>query len=152
MAEVIFNYEGIETIIQCNINDKMKDIINKYLIKIKKEKDNLYYLYNGNKINKELTFNEQANDLDKNRNKMNIIVNNTNEDLNKKNEIISKDIICPECKENIIIEFNNNKINLNRCKNNHNINNILLNKFEDTQKIDLNIIFHFSLIFNIIIL
>ena len=84
MAEVIFNYEGIETIIQCNINDKMKDIINKYLIKIEKRKDNLYYLYNGNKINYELTFNEQANDLDKNRNKMNIIVNDTVEDINKK--------------------------------------------------------------------
>ena len=138
MAEVTFNYKGIETIIQCNINDKMKDIINKYLIRIKKGKDNLYYLYNGNKINYELTFNEQANDLDKNRNKMNIIVTDTDEDPNKKREIISKDIICPECKENIIINFNNYKINLNGCKNNHNIYNILLNKFEDTQKIDLN--------------
>ena len=27
MVEVTFNYEGINTIIQCNINDKMKDIL-----------------------------------------------------------------------------------------------------------------------------
>ena len=33
MVEVIFNYKGIETLIQCNINDKMKDIINKFIIK-----------------------------------------------------------------------------------------------------------------------
>ncbi len=45
MAEAIFNYEGIETIIQCNINDKMKDIINKYLIKqIKKKKIYIFYI------------------------------------------------------------------------------------------------------------
>ena len=30
MAEVIFNYEGIDTTIQCNIDDKMKDIIDKF--------------------------------------------------------------------------------------------------------------------------
>ena len=33
MAEVIFNYEEIETIIKCNIDSKMKDIINDYLKK-----------------------------------------------------------------------------------------------------------------------
>ena len=50
MAEVIFNYEGINTRVQCNINDKMKDIIDKFIIKIIKQEDNLYYLYNGNRI------------------------------------------------------------------------------------------------------
>ncbi len=56
MAEVIFNYEGINTIIQCNINDKIKDIISKFLAKIDKNEKNiqLYYLYNVNKINNEL--------------------------------------------------------------------------------------------------
>ena len=28
MAEVIFNYEGNDTLIKCNIDSKMKDIIN----------------------------------------------------------------------------------------------------------------------------
>ena len=31
---------------------------------------------------------------------MNIIITKIDEDINEKNEIISKDIICPECKEN----------------------------------------------------
>ena len=36
MTEVIFSYEGTNTTIQCDENDKMKDIYNKFLIKIKK--------------------------------------------------------------------------------------------------------------------
>ena len=57
MAEVIFNYEGANSIIQCNVNDKMKDIIDKFLIKINKKEDFYskkikikflyYFYYNG---------------------------------------------------------------------------------------------------------
>ena len=140
MAEVIFNYEESNIIIQCNINDKMEDIIKRFLIKIiKNENDNnLLYIYNGNIINYDLTFIQQANELDKERNKMNIIVK-SNDDNNKEiKEIISKDIICPECKENILMNIEDFKINLYECKNNHIINNILINKYENTQKIDLN--------------
>ena len=45
MLEVIFSYEGINTIFLLNIYDKMKNLINKYLIKIDKKEINLYYLY-----------------------------------------------------------------------------------------------------------
>ena len=34
MAEVIFKYNGIDTIIQCTIEDKMKDICKKFTIKV----------------------------------------------------------------------------------------------------------------------
>ena len=138
MAEVIFSHEGINLTIQCNGNDKMKDIINKYSKKISKSNDNLIYLYNGNKINYEKTFNEQANDIDKNRCQMNVIVDEYDDDKNSKNEIISKDIICKKCKENALIDIENFKINIYGCKNGHKQNNILLNEFEKTQKIDIN--------------
>jgi len=71
--EVIFNYKDFYTIIQPNIDDKMKDIINKFLIKIgKNENDkNLYYIYNGNKVNLELTCIKLANELDKIKNENN---------------------------------------------------------------------------------
>ena len=140
MAEVIFNFEGIDTSIYCNINDKMGDIIGKFLIKIERDEEdnNFIYLYNGNNINIELTFNEQANELDKNSKKMNILVKNiTIARSIKKNEIISKDIICPKCKENIFIYIDKFKINLYGCKNKHNMNNILLNKYKETQIINL---------------
>ena len=88
MAEIRFTHEGRNTTIQCDTNDKIKDIINKFLIKNNKnEQNNLYYLYNGNKINEELTFYEQANHIDKNRKKMDVIVYNNFEETNKKNEI-----------------------------------------------------------------
>ena len=137
MAEAIFNYEGCNTTIQCKINQKMKDIIGNFLNKIQVNSDNLFYLYNGNEIDKELSFIEQANDLDKNRKKMNIVVNKNSDDINAKKELISKDIICPECKENILLDFENYKINLKGCKNNYKINNILFKEFEETQKIDI---------------
>ena len=132
MAEVIFNYEGINTIIQCEMNEKMKDIIDRFLIKLEKKENNLYYLYNGTQINYELRFNEQANDIDKNRKKMNIIVTKSEDAQN-----IVKEIICPECKENVLIDINNFRINFHDCKNNHNINKTL-NEFELAQKIKLN--------------
>ena len=52
MAEAIFIYEGSNTVIQCGIDDKMEDIIKKFLFKIQKEDDNNTYLYNGTSINK----------------------------------------------------------------------------------------------------
>ena len=44
MAEATFNYEGIKTIVESNINDKMKDIIDTFLIKIQNKENNSYYL------------------------------------------------------------------------------------------------------------
>ena len=139
MAEVIFNYEGNKTIVQCNLNDKMKVIIHKFLIKINKEENNnnLDYLYNGTKIDYELTFNEQANNIDINNKKMNIVVNNNDYHKTKINKFISKDIKCPICKENILIDIKNFKINLSGCKNNHFQSDILLDLFEESQTIDL---------------
>ena len=58
-----------------------------------------------------------------------------NKDTN--NKINSKQVICPKCQENIRILFKDYKITLYECKNNHTINNILLNEFNNTQIIDL---------------
>ena len=68
---------------------------------------------------------------------INIIENENIETKKEINEIISKDIICPECKENILIDIKDFKINLYECKNKHKIDNILLNNYENTQKIDI---------------
>jgi len=138
-VKVIFNYEGTEITIQCSINDKMKNIVDKFVLKAckKENENNLFYLYNGNNINYELTFDKQANDFDKERKIMNILVAHNNEGKNKINEIISKDIICPECKENALINIENFKITLSGCKNNHIKNNIFLNELDNYQKIDL---------------
>lgn len=41
MVEVIFNYEGNNTIIQCDENEKLKEIINRFLIKINNSQNNI---------------------------------------------------------------------------------------------------------------
>ena len=102
---VIFTYNSKETIIQCITNEKLNIICERFITKLQLDKSKIYYyLYNGNIMNKELSFEEQINKEDKNENKMNILVI---DEINKKeikneNIIESEEIICPECKENIV--------------------------------------------------
>ena len=62
---------------------------------------------------------------------MNILVNEDDNPIKIENIIKSKEIIYPKCNENILIKIDNYKINLFNCKNNHNIDNILLNEYEN---------------------
>ena len=130
MAKVIFSYKGTETEIQCNINDKIKDIYKRYTNKIGIDISKVYFIYNGNKMDNNLILNKIINAEDKRRNIMNILVNENNIPIIEENKIL-KEIICPKCYENILIKLNEYKINLFNCKNNHNINNILLNEYEN---------------------
>ena len=94
MASIEFNFEGNIIIIQCSPEEKIKDIINKLIAKLEnKKKEELYFLYGGGMLDENLTFNEQANENDKKRNKMSIIVNKKidEEESLKKSEYI----ICP---------------------------------------------------------
>jgi len=139
MAEVGFNYEGLKISIQCKENEIMKNICQRFLNKIKEDKNNKYFSYNGNagdKFDENLTFEQMINSEDKKRNKMNVLVfkNEVEEGIN---EIVkSKDAICPLCGESVRVDLNDYKITLNKCKNKHKINNLLLNEFEISQKIN----------------
>ena len=142
MAEVVFIYNGINTIIQCNLNEKIKDISKRFKDKANLNNKNINYTYNGKLVlNEELTFEELANTEDKIRKKMSFIVFDNlievKDEEKEKEKIKSKDIICPYCKENIRMNINKYKINLLKCSNGHNIENILLDEFEETQNINL---------------
>ena len=65
----------------------MNEKIDKFLIKSEDKNKNLFYLYNSSQINNELTFEEQANDIDKKRNKMNKVVNKTDEEMEENKEM-----------------------------------------------------------------
>ena len=144
MNEVIFDYKGSKTIIQCNENEKMKDICNRFISKILVNKENIYFSYNGkagNEFNEELTLSEMINSIDKERKKMNVLVYDINI-INKRNEnndfiIKSNYIICPECGENSKIKFKDYKISYFDCKNGHKKDNLSLDDFIQTQNIDL---------------
>ena len=138
MAEVIFIHGVLFINVQCNLNDKMKDIIKKLEEKVKITSGNVYYLYNGYILNnEELTFEQIANEDDKNSKKISITIIDDILDIKKKEERKLKYIICPECKESIRMEINEYKINLSKCKNGHNIEDILLNEFEETQNTEI---------------
>ena len=56
MAEIIFNFKSREIKIQCNINDKMKEICDNFSTKIEKDINCLNFFYNSEKINFFSTF------------------------------------------------------------------------------------------------
>ena len=131
-----FSYNGNNIIIQCNIDDKIKDIINKYIIKTTINKNSVIFLYSGNIINEELKLSEIIGKEEKDKIKIIVVDSKDNIDNNKL-KIKSKYIICPKCQENIKYKMNEYKIYLYECKNGHRMNNILLNEFENTQYIDI---------------
>ena len=77
----------------------MKNICQKYANKIEKNINSLIFLYGGNLINFQKSFNEQATLVDKQRNEMKILVYKNEDD----------ELKCPKCGEKI--KFNKEKIN-----------------------------------------
>ena len=136
ISEIIINFIYYQNIvkIQCKRNEYMKDIFKRYLIKIQKDINNIFFLYNGDKINEELKL-EEINNKDT---EIEILVNDItleNDKNDENNKILKQnnDILCPKCGEICLISFNDYKITLNKCKYEHNILNILLDEFENLQ-------------------
>ena len=95
ITKIIFTFEGKETTIECSKEDKMKDICQKYSSKIESNLDSLLFLYGGNQLNLESSFENQANSIDKSENKMIISVF-------KKEE---SNLECPKCGDKIQFNF-----------------------------------------------
>ena len=73
-ATVVFTLEGTDLTLQCSSEEKMRDICQKYATKIDKNMGSLLFLYEGNKINFDLSFKEQAGSSDGNKNEIKIMV------------------------------------------------------------------------------
>ena len=100
MAEIVFIYELIYISIQCNINQKMKEICTQFCSKIKININSLTFLYGGEILNLDKSFNEIAKE-----NKIKILVfdnDNDNEICPKCGKVLNKKIL------EDIIELNNN--------------------------------------------
>ena len=139
MAKVEFHYKDDKIQILCNQNEIMEDICQKFSHKINLELNNLIFLYSGSKINLKLPFSQVINKIDKERNMMSIIANQISFENSNINPgfIKSKFPICPKCSEKVILQIDNFKINISGCKNGHVFNNMILNEYENTQKIDI---------------
>lgn len=130
---IIFIYKSESINIQCKRGEYMKNIFQRFQIKLNKNFENVYYLYNASFVDPELRL-EQINAKD---NELKILVQSPDDDISKEDQIeYSKEIICPSCGEICLFNINNFKIILNNCKNDHEIEDILFDEFKDTQKID----------------
>lgn len=73
MNRVQFTYNNQNYFIQCNGDDKMGNIISKILNKLQNNNNDIIFLYNGIKVNEELTFDECIDEIDKNNKQMNLV-------------------------------------------------------------------------------
>ena len=134
MIKVEFNYDSVITLIQAMSEDKMGEICFKYFQKTQIDMNNIIYIYSGKIVNPNLSISQIINKVDKERNKMNILV--VEIESQDQNLIKSPHIICPICKESARYEVKDYKFRIYNCKNEHITDNILLNDFENTQLID----------------
>ena len=125
MSKIIFNFKGNEATILCKKDESFKNLIRRLAEKIQINKNKIYCIYCGKIVNEDLNFDQLAKSEDKNRNIMNVLVEEIEEfkDTSSENIVKSKNFICPKCKENILISFDDLNINLYKCKNGHELNN-----------------------------
>ena len=103
MSKAIFLFNGQELVIQCRKEDKMKDICNRFAIKIDININSLIFIYGGNKINYVLTFKQQANSMDNDINQMKILVFQSE----------NNELKCKKCGEKIHLDILDNIIKYN---------------------------------------
>ena len=70
MINATFSYNQEETIIKCNLEDKIEDICRNFTTEKNYNNLKLYFLYGGNQINLKLHLNEIISDYDKEENKI----------------------------------------------------------------------------------
>ena len=136
MVEIEFNYQQTKLIIQANLNDFFEELIEKYINKTNLDINNIYFISNGQNINKKDKLENFMSESDKKNKKIIILVYSLNNNINT-NIKKSHDIICPDCKELCKYEIKNYRIKLYDCKNGHIIENIKINEFEHTQDLDI---------------
>ena len=74
MNTVIFLFEGRKIHIQCMDEDSLFLVCLKFATKVEKDIKNLYFIYDGNKINLEKKFIEVINQEDKESKQINVVV------------------------------------------------------------------------------
>jgi len=137
MTSINFDYNSKNTIIQCDENDNIKKVFEKFCNKSGLNLDSLYFLYDGSsKIDTSLSVTQIANNEDRIRKSMNILVKNLNDVDEDPSIVESTEVICPKCGGNACISFEDFKINI-ECRAGHKINNMLFNEFQKTQYIDI---------------
>ena len=134
---VTFNLEQTEITVQCLKTETMRTIIQRFETKIQQSADSYVYLYSGGQVNMDLTFEQQANHLDRENNQMKILVYKAE----------SNEFKCPHCGvkiklgedlNDIIKAYNNLKETINDIKSM--LENIIKNSVNNPMNSQLKII------------
>ena len=72
--KVIFNYNCIETVIECQNNEEFEEIIKRFKIERGLQTDNLFYVKDAKEVSKKSTFENLINSFEKEENSINILV------------------------------------------------------------------------------
>ena len=128
-----FIFESMPIILHCKSNEYMRNIFKRLATKVQKSISEIYFLYDGDIVNDDQ---ELSAYLKKDKGKEITILVDEYNNKDKLSLTLSKDIICPSCKEICILNFKDYKICLDNCKNNHFFENILFDEFNEFQKID----------------
>ena len=74
MEKVVFDYNGEKTIIECENNEKMEEIIERFKAEKELQNSNLFFIKGAKEVSKLLTFGQLANSFDKENKTINILV------------------------------------------------------------------------------
>ena len=123
MSEVKILYNGYQTIIQCQSNEKLKEIFKRFQKKLNVENKEIVYLYNGEIIK---DYNKIISQLSSEKIITILAYDSNNIPTNISSLIKSDYVICPKCKESAILEEKDYKLIIYGCQNDHITNNILI--------------------------
>ena len=139
MIQIEFQLDQQTIIIQAKSDETFQAVIDRYIQKTQIQLNSVYFISNGSQIKLDQTLENAMTELEKQNQKIKVLVNMLEDKSDDKKEVIikSKDIICPKCSEPCIITLENCKIKLFGCVNNHITKDIGLLDFPETQKIDI---------------
>jgi len=124
MSEVKIIYHGLKTIIEYKSNEKLKEIFDRFKIKINALDKEIFYQYNGEIIKDENLIVSQLTS----KKIFTILAYDPNIMAQNINSLIKSEyVICPKCKESAILEEKDYKLKIYGCQNEHITNNILIN-------------------------
>jgi len=139
MAQLIFRFNSQDIIHNYQQGEQISSILQSFCHNFGIKRDNFAFLCNGTILNDQSTIQS----LTPNNNNQ-IIILVTDIGTSAPTEPVmrkSNSIICPQCKESIVLSVRDFKVSLFQCKNGHKMDNIPLSKFNETQNIDISKIF-----------
>ena len=135
-VEVVFGLNPSITI-QAKSSDSFQSVIDKFIQKASIPPDSVYYMTNTKIIEPQNTVESYMSEPNKKDRKIPItIIQKEKFDITPV-IVLSKNIICPECKEICLFKIENCHIKLFNCINNHETKGIKFSDFNKTQEIDI---------------